>query len=182
MFKLFGLNRKEKIKAQELATVYSKTLFEVIDAGFDEIIDFINDNSKFEQSPNIKADDKQWFFTIVIVANNHTLKDYFEEEMIQRLQSSSIAELADVIQKEETLLREVIYDYEAFFKAQLASGMSIEKIMAKSIFMHYNLNEFQGELLKNQNEPNPVFLQELTDLMSHFMWNWPNYMEKYRIV
>ena len=53
MFKIFGLNRKEKIKIRELASVYSKTLFQVIDASFEEIIDFINDNSKFEESPSI---------------------------------------------------------------------------------------------------------------------------------
>ena len=29
--------------------------------------------------------------------------------------------------------------------------------MARSIFIKYNLNDYQGKLLKNQNEPNPVF-------------------------
>ena len=54
--------------------------------------------------------------------------------------------------------------------------------MAKSIFVKYNLNEYQGDLLKNQNEANPVFLQELTDLMSNFIWNWSDYLSKYKLI
>ena len=50
------------------------------------------------------------------------------------------------------------------------------------IFVKYNLNEYQGDLLKNQNEPNPVFLQELTDLMSNFIWNWSDYLSKYKVI
>jgi hypothetical protein len=54
--------------------------------------------------------------------------------------------------------------------------------MAKSIFVKYNLNDFQGELLKNQNEPNPVFLQELTDLLGLFTWNWSDYLVKFKVI
>ena len=73
-------------------------------------------------------------------------------------------------------------DYEQFFKEQFAIEENIEKSMAKSIFIKYNLNQYQGKLLKNQNEANPVFLQELTDLLSHFIWNWDDYLLKYKIV
>lgn len=182
MFKIFGLNRKEKIKIRELASVYSKTLFEVTDAGFEEIIDFINDNSKFEQSPNIEKENILWFLLIVFVANKHLMADYFEDNQTLKLQSSCLDELIEYLAVDEAILKEMIFDYEAFFKLQYDDGVKVEKIMAISIFKKYNLNDFQGELLKNQNEPNPVFLQELTDLMGHFIWNWPNYMEKYRLV
>ena len=40
--------------------------------------------------------------------------------------------------------------------------------MARSIFIKYNLNDYQGKLLKNQNEPNPVFLQELAQFIIPF--------------
>ena len=75
----------------------------------------------------------------------------------------------------------MILDYEAFFNEQLKETNSIEKAMARSIFIKYNLNEYQGKLLKNQNEPNPVFLQELANLLSHFIWNWQEYLEKNKL-
>ena len=52
MLKLFGFSKKEKITVKDLASIYSRTLFEVIDLGFSEIIEFVNDNRKFEESPN----------------------------------------------------------------------------------------------------------------------------------
>ena len=54
--------------------------------------------------------------------------------------------------------------------------------MAHAIFDKYNINDFQGDLLKNQNEPNPVFLQELTDLLGLFTWNWSDYLIKFKVI
>ena len=51
----------------------------------------------------------------------------------------------------------MIVDYESFFAEQIAESSKLEKAMARSIFIKYNLNDYQGKLLKNQNEPNPVF-------------------------
>ncbi|MGC6469941.1 MAG: hypothetical protein ACON4E_01560 [Flavobacteriales bacterium] len=182
MLKIFGFNKKKKVGVQELSTVYVKTLFEVIDLGFPEIIGFVNDNRKFEESPNLKTDDANWFMMIVFAANNYALSEQFSNDIVQKLQLNSINELVNYIDMEEDLVRDMFIDYESFFKEQYSEDISIEKAMAKSIFVKYNLNEFQGKLLKNQNEPNPVFLQELTDLMSNFIWNWSDYLAKYKVV
>ena len=58
---------------------------------------------------------------------------------------------------------------------------NLEKAMAKSIFVKYNLNEYQGDLLKNQNEPNPVLFNELKNLLSHFIWDWDEFLEKCKV-
>ena len=83
---------------------------------------------------------------------------------------------------EEEVVREMIVDYESFFAEQFEESSKLEKAMARSIFIKYNLNDYQGKLLKNQNEPNPVFLQELANLLSHFVWNWGDFLSKYKIV
>jgi len=180
--KLFGFNKKQKINVQDLATIYANTLFEVIDNGFPEIIEFVNDNRKFEESPNLQRKDVIWFLMIIYAANNYRLSDYFEDSIVDRLPLASLNELIKFIDEEEDLVREMFLDYEKFFKEQLVDDVTIEKAMAKSIFIKYNLNDFQGELLKSQNEANPVFLQELTDLLSHFIWNWTDYLQKYKVI
>ena len=43
MLKIFGFSKKEKITVKDLASIYSRTLFEVIDLGFSEIIEFVNE-------------------------------------------------------------------------------------------------------------------------------------------
>ena len=74
MLKIFGFSKKEKITVKDLASIYSRTLFEVIDLGFSEIIDFVNDNRKFEESPNLKMEDANWFLMIIFAANNNKAK------------------------------------------------------------------------------------------------------------
>ncbi len=180
--KLFGFSKKEKITINKLATIYSNTLFEVIDNGFPEIIEFVNDNRKFEDSPNLQRKDVSWFLMIIFVANNYRLSDFLDETVVVQLHHASLNEIISFLDEEEDVIRDMFLDYEQFFKEQFAIEENIEKSMAKSIFIKYNLNQYQGKLLKNQNEANPVFLQELTDLLSHFIWNWDDYLLKYKIV
>jgi hypothetical protein len=119
---------------------------------------------------------------IIFAGNNHRLSDYFDDSVVDRIHLASLNELINFIDQEDDVVRDMFLDYERFFKDQLVDDITIEKAMAKSIFVKYNLNDFQGELLKSQNEPNPVFLQELTDLLSHFIWNWNDYLQKYKVV
>ena len=90
---------------------------------------------------------------------------------MHHLHHNSLNELIKYLDLEEDVVRDMFIDYENFFKEQHSDDVRIE-----------NLNQYQGELLKNQNEPNPVFLQELTDLMSNFIWNWPDYLSKYKVI
>jgi len=181
--KLFGFSKKEKISVNKLAKLYSNTLFEVVDNGFPEIIGFVNDNRKFEESPNLKTEDVKWFLMIIFAANNHRLSEFFNDDVVDALHNSCTQEvICFLAEDEEEVVRDMIVDYESFFADQFAESSKLEKAMARSIFIKYNLNDYQGKLLKNQNEPNPVFLQELANLLSHFVWNWDDFLSKYKVV
>lgn len=183
MIKLFGFSKKEKISIDKLTKLYANTLFEVVDQGFPEIIGFVNDNRKFEESPNLKTTDVKWFLMIIFAANNHRLANFFSGDIVDALHSSCTLEIIDfIMEDEEEIIREMILDYETFFKEQFAVSETTEKAMARSIFIKYNLNDYQGKLLKNQNEPNPVFLEELASLLSHFVWNWDDFLSKNKVV
>ena len=117
MLKLFGFSKKEKVTVKDLASIYSRTLFEVIDLGFPEIIEFVNDNRKFEESPNLKKEDANWFLMIVFAANNHSLSNYFEESIVHRLHHASLNELIKFLALEEDIVRDMFLDYESFFRA-----------------------------------------------------------------
>lgn len=183
MMKLFGFSKKEKISVNKLAKLYANTLFEVVYNGFPEIIGFVNDNRKFEESPNLQTEDVKWFLMIIFAANNHRLLDFFSDDVVDALHNACTREVICFLKEdEEEVVREMVMDYESFFAEQFAEYVKLEKAMARSIFIKYNLNDYQGKLLKNQNEPNPVFLQELANLLSHFVWNWDDFLSKYKVV
>ena len=185
MMKLFSFSKKEKISIERLSKIYSNTLFEVVDNGFPEIIGFVNDNRKFEESPNLQTSDIKWFLMIIFAANNHRLDNFLNNDVVDKLHNSCIEEMILFLSEDDLdqneVIRDMILDYEHFFLEQLSESGSLEKAMARSIFIKYNLNDYQGKLLKNQNEPNPVFLQELANLLSHFIWNWDDFLSKYKL-
>ena len=54
--------------------------------------------------------------------------------------------------------------------------------MAFAIFEKYNINDFQGDMFKRKNKPNPILIHELKNLLSHFLWNWDSDLKDYRII
>lgn len=179
--KLFGFSKKEKISINKLAKLYASTLYEVVVQGFPEVVGFVNDNRKFEESPNLSEEDVKWFLMIVFTANNHQLYDFLDEKMADAVHDAIIQEMVEMSDEETDVVQDMVADYAQFFQEQLAEIGKMEKAMASCIFIKYNLNEYQGKLLKNQNEANPVFLQELTNLLSHFVWNWDDFLAKYKV-
>ena len=110
--KLFGFNKRKKIKIDDLAVVYTSTLIDVIDKGFPEIIEFVNDNRKFEESPNLQRNDIIWFMMIIFAANNYRLSEFFNDSMVDKIHLSCLNELIKYIDMEEELIREMFFDYE----------------------------------------------------------------------
>ena len=131
MLKLFGFSKKEKVTVKDLASIYSRTLFEVIDLGFPEIIEFVNDNRKFEESPNLKKEDANWFLMIVFAANNHSLSNYFEESIVHRLHHASLNELIKFLELEEDIVRDMFLDYESFFRGNILMILVLKKLWLK---------------------------------------------------
>ena len=65
MIKFFGLlSNKKKIKIESATSIYVAALNNVIENGFVEIQDFINNNNNLESNPNIKEDMISWFSNV----------------------------------------------------------------------------------------------------------------------
>ena len=125
MMKLFGFSKKEKISVEKLAKLYANTLFEVVDKGFPEIIGFVNDNRKFEESPNLQTEDVKWFLMIIFAANNNRLSDFFDDDVVDALHNACMQEIILFLaEDEEEVVREMIVDYESFLPSNLKNHPS----------------------------------------------------------
>ena len=60
MLSFFKLSRKKKEKLEITISKYVKSINDVIDSGFIEIKEFINENNNLDMSPGIKDDDIRW--------------------------------------------------------------------------------------------------------------------------
>ena len=183
MIKFLGLlSKKKKVKPVTAISIYVALLTNVISEGFIEIKNFINNNNNLEINPNLNDTDIDWFSNVVFLGNIKTLDMYFEEDEVSVLRGLILDEIhKDLEGNAQHLAIERFFDYENYFKDLLGKLEFPINAMAHAIFEKYNINDFQGELFKKKNKPNPVFLNELKNLLSHFIWNWEEYLEKNKL-
>ena len=183
MIKFLGLlSKKKKVKGALAAAIYVNLLNNVIEAGFIEIKDFINNNNNLEDNPNLTDDDVEWFRNIIFLGNMKNLDTFFEEKESIILRGFILDEMHEELSKDEQHLAiERFLDYENYFNELLIENEYAINAMAYGIFEKYNINKYQGDLFKRKNKPNPIFYNELKNLLEHFMWNWEDYLEKNKI-
>lgn len=183
MIKFLGLlSKKKKVKANVAAAIYVSLLNNVIKEGFVEIKDFINNNNNLEENPNLTDIDIDWFRNIIYLGNLENLSSFFEEQDAAVLRGLILDEMyKELPENEQHLAIERFLDHENYFKELLLQNEYAISAMTYGIFEQYNINEYQGDLFKRKNKPNPIFYNELKNLVKHFMWNWEDYLEKNKL-
>ena len=184
MIKFFGLlSKKKKVDPKLTASIYVAALNNVINEGFVEIKDFINDNNNLEDNPNLTDQDIKWFSNIIFLGNMQSLQLHFEEKEAVKIREFMLDEMyKDLEQNEQHLAIERFLDYENYFSELMRENEFPVNAMAYGIFEKYNINDFQGDLFKRKNKPNPIFYNELKSLLKHFIWNWEDYLEKNKLI
>jgi len=184
MIKFFGLlSKKKKVDPKLTASIYVAALNNVINEGFIEIKDFINNNNNLEDNPNLTDKDITWFRNIIFLGNMQNLQMHFEEKESARIREFMLDEMyKDLEQNEQHLAIERFLDYENYFSELMRENEFSINAMAYGIFEKYNINDFQGDLFKRKNKPNPIFYNELKSLLKHFIWNWEDYLEKNKLI
>jgi|TARA_B100001142_G_C14348103_1_gene660872 hypothetical protein len=183
MIKFLGiLSTKNKVTTKKAARLLVETLDEAIVHGFVEIQDFLNNNNNLEGSPNLTVKDIRWFRLIVFVGNLKISSDFFDHDNAEDLYNNLLDYMADKMTGDNEIAIEQLNDYASYLDELLRRSDNCIEAMATAIFDKYNINEFQVNLFRRKNEPNPVLFQELKNLMGHFIWNWEDYLNKNKII
>ena len=81
---------RKKIDEGRVADWFVHTLLEASTEGFPEVVDFINTEPEFAQSPNLSEENIQWFLQVVFAGNLQQLHHYFPLEQLNRMREISI--------------------------------------------------------------------------------------------
>ena len=183
MIKFLGiLSNKKKVTTKKAARLLVETLDEAIVHGFVEIQDFLNNNNNLDGSPNLTDKDIRWFRLIVFVGNLKISSDFFDQDSAEDLYNNLLDYMANKMAGDNEIAIEQLNDYASYLDELLKKSDNCIEAMATAIFDKYNINEFQVNLFRMKNEPNPVLFQELKNLMRHFIWNWEDYLNKNKII
>lgn len=181
MLKFFGISKKDKISVEDTAKIFSVALNKVVNDGFPEIQGFLNKNNNLDKSPNISDEDIKWFRLIIFAGNLHLLTTKFEENESLELRNQIVDNLLPYLDDDKEVSMDLFLNYETYFNDILVKQIDPIETMAVAVFDKYNINDCQSELLKRKNEPNPVLFNELRKYLSHFLWNWEEFLEKCKV-
>lgn len=177
-----GLFGKKKVRVEELAPQYVSTIYEVVEAGFSEIAGYINEEKEFEKSPKLSDKENEWFLYIVYAGNLVNLDSHFEKKQADQINSVLSREIIKALGKDPDIAIEILIDYETFLRSLLGEPKNLVKAMSLAIFHKYDLNKYQKEHFQKLNSPSPIVMKELAEMVEFFLWNWLDYLSKYKVV
>ena len=181
MLNFFGISNKEKISCQDTSKIFSVALNKVIDDGFLEIKEFLNNNNNLEKSPNISSEDIKYFRLIIFSTNLYIISTKFDTAESLKLRNCVLDHLLPTVDKDKELAKDVFLQYETYYNDIIKTQIDPIESAAVSIFKKFKINECQSLLLQRKNEPNPVLFSELKNLLDHFVWNWDEFLDKCKI-
>jgi len=172
---------KRKLSDDQISNIFINGLFDVVENGFKEIANLINEDVAFIKSPEIKEHLNGEFALIVIAANLSTLESTFEADQAVRVEQKIFEKLGKLYEISTGDFESLAREYQSFIAKVNKPSKNLVYGMSKAIFDKYALNEFQDEYFRRMQAPNPLFLKRLDEVMINFIWNWDAFFKKYKL-
>ncbi|WP_430406191.1 hypothetical protein [Fluviicola sp.] len=165
----------------QLANVFLNGIFEIVDNGFVEVVDLINEDLAFVSSPSIPAERNGQFTMIVVVANISSLETTFETVQANRIEKIIFEQMGSLMGVSAVDAEAKVREYQKFMQRINHPSKNMVYAMSKAVFQKYDLNDFQDEYFKRLQSPNPLFLKRMDQIMINFLWDWDSFFKKYKI-
>lgn len=172
---------KKKVSDNQLANVFLNGVLDVVEAGFPEIANLINDDPAFVQSPEIQPENSDEFAVIILVANLSFLENTFEVQQASRIEALIFDKLAVIMQCTPAEVELTVRDYQKFLGRVNHPSKNMIYAISKAVFHKYGLNAFQDEYFRRLQAPNPLFLKRMDQVVDQFLWDWDAFFKKYKI-
>lgn len=174
---------RKKVNEDQVANYFVNTLIDMVDAGFPEVADIINNDPEFVSPPSINPENSDRFLMIVVTGNLCILSNFLrntksKEGYIIDLIIQKLSRTFDVTPQ---VLTKNIREFQSYFNRINYPSKNTRYAMSKAIFFQYKLNDFQSDYFRNLNSPNPIFLKRLDEIVDNYIINWESFSEKFRI-
>ncbi|WP_341907431.1 hypothetical protein [Fluviicola taffensis] len=178
---MLGTLLKKRLSDTQLANVFLNGIFEIVDNGFVEVVDLINEDLAFVSSPSIPAERNGQFTMIVVVANISSLETTFETVQANRIEKIIFEQMGSLMGVSAVDAEAKVREYQKFMQRINHPSKNMVYAMSKAVFQKYDLNDFQDEYFKRLQSPNPLFLKRMDQIMINFLWDWDSFFKKYKI-
>lgn len=179
MLAIFG---KKKVTDHQVSAYFVHTTIDTVEQGWPEVAGIINDSPEFECRPQLDPNDYGNFLLIVIAANFNTVTAEFGEGHDKEIIRSAVVKFAETFNVTPDVFAKKIKEYRDFLSRVNHPSKNTLYSMSKGVFFKYDLNQYQVEYFRSLNTPNPVFLKNMNEVLTHFMWDWAAIKDRYRLV
>jgi hypothetical protein len=173
---------KRKLTEEQVAQIFVHTTMEMMEEGWPDIAEFLNENPGFERSPGLDPEDFGRFLIITVVGNIQWIPRHFENGTDRHLIQRICAKFARILEVPTDEFARKVSQYRQFIKNVNQPSKNIVRGMTRAVFYKYNLNQFQSEYFRDLNSPDPNIERQLQRLMENFLWDWADFKEQYRVV
>ena len=177
MLTLFG---RKKLSDDQVANIFVNSIIRMIDEGFEEVAGFIKDSPEFVQRPEISRSYEGQFSLIVIAGNLALLPEYLDPDREHILKDLALEKFAAIYDMDKVHFADLISKTNKFMAQKNHPSKNVLYAMSKGLFCKYRLNEFQEAFFRDLEAPNPIFLKQLNQVLSNFLWDWKAFTEKYK--
>lgn len=178
---MLGSLLKKKLSDNQLANVFMNGILEMVENGFGEVAQMINEDPAFIHSPGIPETKNGQFSMIVLVANLSSLESTFEVEQAVRVEQLIFNKLGQMMQSDAAEAEQTVREYQKFMQRINHPSKNMVYAMSKAVFFKYELNQYQDEYFSRMQSPNPLFLKRMDAIVGNFLWDWDAFFKKYRI-
>lgn len=178
---MLGSLIKRRLSSNQVANIFVNALFDVVDKGFKEVAELINEDPAFVVSPNIQESKNGEFALIVIVGNLSFLESTFEPEQAVEVETLVFDKLAKIYEMPVEDFTNMIREYQSFMSRKNHPSKNMIYAMSKAIYYKYDLNDFQDEYFRRMNAPNPLFLKRMDEVVQNFIWDWDAFFKRYKL-
>lgn len=179
---MFSIFTKKKITEETLANIFVNGIIKLVEDGFPELADMINNDPEFQTSPKLLKENYDKFLLIVFTGNLSFLPDHFNAVEQMKMQDRIYAKFSSAIGLSKAELKTCVSKNSQLFYTLNHPSKNVKYAMSKAFFHQYELYKFQDSYFRKMRVPNPILLKRLNDVIETFVWDWDNMFKRYRAV
>lgn len=173
---------KKKLTDEQVANIFVNTSFETVEQGWPQVAAFLNSAPEFDASPNLDQEDYGRFLMIVVSANLSLIPKHFNNGVDRAIIQRCCAKFGFSLGLPPDTFARKVKEYRSFMKEINRPSKNTLTAMTRAVCYKYNVIAHQEAYFADMNVPNPILQKNLREVMEHFLWDWEEFVDQYRVV
>ena len=178
---LSWLSRK-KLTDEQVANIFVNTSFDTVEQGWPQVASFLNAAPEFDTSPHLNPEDYGKFLMIVVSANLGLIPKHFDPGVDRAIIQRCCAKFGFALGLPPDTFALKVKEFRAFMKEVNRPSKNTLTAMTRAVCYKYDVIAHQEPYFRDMNVPNPILQKNLREVMEHFLWDWEEFVDQYKVV